>query len=395
MKVLVKLALAAVAVGMLGAGAPAQAQEKIKIGIVADFTGPFATSGRQFRNGIELFLAERGNKVGGREVEIVYRDTAGANPALSRQLTEELIVRERVSLLGGYYFTPNAAAVAQIITEAKIPTTVFIAATPSLTRQSPYFVRVGYTSWQSAVIAAQHALKQGKRRAYIAVSDFVPGHDSQEAFKKTFVDGGGQIVGEDRMPLNTNDYSPFVQRIANAKADSTFMFLPVGPGSIGFIKSYVERGLLRQGVQLYGTAETDDLDLPALGPAAEGILTSFFYANSDPNPVNQKFLAGLNKQFGEAGTPNFGAVTGYDGMQVMYRMIEAQAGRKWDPDAAMQAVKGMKISSPRGPIEIDAETRDIIQTMYIRRVENKGGKLSNVYIDSYPAVKDPWKVLNK
>jgi branched-chain amino acid transport system substrate-binding protein len=393
MKFVSRVALAALVVGVFGGGA--QAQEKIKIGIVADFTGPYATSGIQFRNGVELFLAERGNKVGGREVEIIYRDTAGANPALSRQLTEELIVRERVSLLGGYYFTPNAAAVSQIITEAKIPTTVFIAATPSLTRQSPYFVRVGYTSWQSAVIAAQYALKTGKKRAYIAVSDFAPGHDSQEAFKKTFVDGGGQIVGEDRMPLNTNDYAPFVQRIANAKADSAFMFLPVGPGSIGFIKSYVERGLLRQGVQLFGTAETDDLDLPALGPAAEGIITSFFYAPGDPNPVNQKFLAGLKKKFGDAGAPNFGAVTGYDGMQVMYKMIEAQAGKKWDPDAAVQAAKGLKLASPRGPIEIDAETRDIVQTMYIRRVENAGGKLSNVYIDSYPAVKDPWKVLNK
>src|SRR5690606_8185983 len=156
---------------------------------------------------------------GGREVDVIYRDVGGSNPAVAKRLAEELIVRDKVVMLGGFFITPEAGAVASVITETKTPAILFNAAASPLVRQSPYFVRVASTLFQDLHSAAEFAYMSGKRRAYIAVADYAPGHEVQEAFKSKFIALGGQVVGEDRVAMNTVDFSPAAERIANSKAD--------------------------------------------------------------------------------------------------------------------------------------------------------------------------------
>jgi branched-chain amino acid transport system substrate-binding protein len=380
---------------MLAAASAALAQTPpLRVGIIAPMTGGSADWGVQFRNCIQVFQAEHGDTVAGRKVEVIYRDTGGANPSLAKKHAEELIVNDKVSVLGGFFFSPNAFAVAPVLTQAKIPGVIFVAATPSITQTSPYWVRTGYSSWQSAVPMAEWAYKQGVRRVYIAVQDFAPGHSVQEGFATTFKRLGGTIVGEDRMAMNTADFAPFVQRIADAKPEAVYMFLSPGPSSIAFLKAIESARLKERGVRIMGVAETDDQELPSVGPVGRGVFSSLHYAVSLPSETNQKLVATVTSRFPKDGPPHAGCVGAYDGMRVIYRMIEAGKGTI-EPNA-VDAVKGMKWESPRGPVSIDPDTRDIIQNVYIRVVdEGKDGRLFNRVVETFPAVKDPWKELNK
>ncbi|MFM9888152.1 MAG: ABC transporter substrate-binding protein [Burkholderiales bacterium] len=384
---------AAIVIGLaIGVSIPVHART-VKVGIVAPYTGGFASWGVQFRNCVQLFMEENGDSPGGHKVEVIYRDTGGANPALSKKLVEELIVNDNVDILGGFYFSPNAFAVSPVLNQAKKPGVLFLAGTPEITTTSPYWVRVGYTVWQVAVPMAQWANKQGMKRVYIAVADFAPGHSVQEAFKSTFTKLGGTIVGEDRMPLNTADYAPFVQRIADAKPDGLYMFVPNGPPAVAFVKAVAAAKLQDRGVKVMGIAETDDQDLPAIGPAAKGIYSAFYYTIALDTPANQKFVKAVTNRFGAEASPHAGCVGAYDGMKVIYQMIQ-KTNAVLDAKA-IDAVRGMSFDSPRGPISIDPETRDIIQNVYIRVVDEKDGKLYNRVLETFPAVKDPWKELNK
>jgi branched-chain amino acid transport system substrate-binding protein len=381
--------IAALALLLATVMAPAAvAQEKIKIGIIGPFSGPFAATGVQFRQGIETYVALNGTKAGDREIELIYRDTGGTNPAVAKRLAEELIVKEKVSALGGFYLSPEGFAVASVINETKTPAVLFVSGARPIVRQSPYFVRAGSTLWQEYIPPAEWAVKKGHKRAYIAVADFAPGHDAQETFKGKFTELGGQVVGEDRIPLNTVDFAPFAERIANSNAEVVNVFIPPGAPSVGFLKALAARGIMQKMVVI-GCAETDDADLHLFDESVVGYYSSLYYTIGLPHEENRKFKAKLNEKFPGA-IPSYSMVNAHDGTHLLYKMVEAQKGKTtFDPEAAMAAVKGYSWTSPRGPLKIEADTREITLNMYIRRLEKVNGRLENVVIDTYEAIKEP------
>ena len=360
----------------------AVSQEKLRIGMISDFTGPFANVGTRLRYGMETYMAEHGTKVGGREIEVLYRDVGNGSPAVAKQLAEELIVRDKVSMLAGFSVTPEVSAVASVVTEGKIPTVLMVPSTPALMKMSPYFVRVANNMISTVLSGADWAFKNGKRRAYIVVADFAPGHQVQDTFKARFTELGGTIVAEDRVPLSTVDYAPFAERIVRANVDVVQMFIPTGTPSISFVRGLSAQGVFSKGLTVIGVGETDDADLPSFDDSVIGVYTSFYYLPALDNPENKKFKEQLTAKFKDV-TPAPFMVSGYDSTHVLYKMIESQAGKPFDGTAAVQAIGGYKWNSPRGPVSIDPASRDIIENYYIRRVEKVDGRLQNVLIDTY------------
>lgn len=360
----------------------------IKVGVIAPFSGPFATAGQTFRQGIELYQAQHGKTVGGDTIEFVYRDLDQANPAQSKALAQELIVKEKVNFLAGFFFTPDALAVAPLIDEANIPCVIFNAATSAITEKSPRYVRTSFTLWQNTVPLAEHMARQGIRKVVTAVSDYGPGIDGETAFKQTFEKGGGQVVDSIRMPLKSTDFAPFMQRIKDSGAEAIYAFLPAGPTTLGFAKAFSDTGLKGAGIRFFGPGDiTQEPDLPALGDAAVGITTSFNYSQAHDSEMNRQFLAKASELFGSSDLVTFSTVGAYDGTHVIYRMVEATGGK---PDGlkAVEAVKGMAWESPRGPLKIDPDSRHVTQTIYLRVTERKDGKLQNTEIASFPEQPD-------
>jgi branched-chain amino acid transport system substrate-binding protein len=385
--------LAILAGTTLVAGAPiAQAQQPpVKIGVIAEFSGPFADYGTQIVNGMKTYLKLHGDTFGGRKIEIIQRDTTGAAPDIAKRLAQELITRDNVDILAGFGLTPNALAVAPIDAEAKKPMVIMNAATSIITTRSPYIVRVSHTLPQDTQPIAQWAAKNGIKRAYTLISDYGPGIDAEGAFVKAFKAAGGQIIDSVRTPLQNPDFAPYLQRIKDSKPDAVFVFLPPGSQTIAFIKGYEERGLKQAGVKLIGTGDlTDDGVLQAMGEPTVGLITSFHYSASHDSPENKAFVKAYAEVNGTKYRPNFMACAGYDGMAAIAEALK-KTGGSVDPDKFMAALKGMKLMSPRGPIMIDPETRDIVQTVYIRKVENVNGSLYNMEFDKFPDVKDPGK----
>ena len=367
----------------------AQAQEKVRIGIIGPFSGPFATAGVQYRQGVETYLTVTGNRVGGREVEVIYRDVGGTNPAVAKRLAEELVVRDKVSLLGGFYLSPEATAVAPVVNETKVPAVLFTAASPAIMKLSPFFVRAGDNILQAALPPAEWAIKRGAKRAYIAVSDYAPGHDVQGGFRARFTALGGTIAGEDRMPLNTVDYAPFAERVANSKADFINVFVPAGAPAVSFIKALAAQGVVGSKVSIMGQAETDDNELRLFDDSVIGVYSSLYYALDAPYEANRRFKEALAKKHGPSATPTFSMAGAYDGMHILFRMIESQRGKVFDGAAAVKAVEGMTWESPRGPVRIEPGTREMTQNIYIRRVEKVGGRLTNRIVETFRDVKAP------
>jgi len=370
----------------------AQAQQPpVKIGVIAEFSGPFADYGTQIVNGMKTYLKLHGDTFGGRKIEIIQRDTTGAAPDIAKRLAQELITRDNVDILAGFGLTPNALAVAPIDAEAKKPMVIMNAATSIITTRSPYIVRVSHTLPQDTQPIAQWAAKNGIKRAYTLISDYGPGIDAEGAFVKAFKAAGGQIIDSVRTPLQNPDFAPYLQRIKDSKPDAVFVFLPPGSQTIAFIKGYEERGLKQAGVKLIGTGDlTDDGVLQAMGEPTVGLITSFHYSASHDSPENKAFVKAYAEVNGTKYRPNFMACAGYDGMAAIAEALK-KTGGSVDPDKFMAALKGMKLMSPRGPIMIDPETRDIVQTVYIRKVENVNGSLYNMEFDKFPDVKDPGK----
>ena len=378
---------------MLAAGAPtALAQQPpVKIGVIAEFSGPFADYGTQIVNGMKTYLKLHGDTFAGRKIEMIQRDTTGAAPDIAKRLAQELITRDNVDILAGFGLTPNALAVAPIDAEAKKPMVIMNAATSIITTRSPYIVRVSHTLPQDTQPIAQWAAKNGIKRAYTLISDYGPGIDAEGAFVKAFKAAGGQIVDSVRTPLQNPDFAPYLQRIKDSKPDAVSVFLPPGSQTIAFIKGYEERGLKQAGVKLIGTGDlTDDGVLQAMGEPTVGLITSFHYSASHDSPENKAFVKAYAEVNGTKYRPNFMACAGYDGMAAIAEALK-KTGGSVDPDKFMAALKGMKLMSPRGPIMIDPETRDIVQTVYIRKVENVNGSLYNMEFDKFPDVKDPGK----
>jgi len=378
------------AVLTLGAGA-ADAGETVKIGVIAEFSGPFADYGTQILGGMKVYLKQNGEVFGGRKVELLVRDTTGAAPDIAKRFAQELVTRDNVDILAGIGLTPNALAVAPVATQAKKPMVIMNAATSIITTKSPYIVRVSHTMPQNSQPMALWAAKNGIKRVYTLVSDFGPGIDTEGAFIKAFKASGGEILASIRTPLQNPDFAPFIQRVEDARPEAVFIFLPPGSQTIAFIKAYEERGLKQAGIKLIGTGDlTDDGVLQAMGDGTIGLITSFHYSAAHDSPENKAFIKAYVETNGTKLRPNFMACAGYDGMAAIAEALKKTQGSV-DPEKLLAALTGMKLMSPRGPIMIDSETRDIVQTVYIRQVRKVNGVLHNVEFEKFPDVRDPGK----
>jgi len=383
--------LASLALAALGATGAAQAAEPLRIGMIATYSGPYADYGRQFDAGVALYLKEHGGKIAGRPVEIVRKDTGGPAPDAAKRMAQELIVRDKVSVLTGLDFSPNAYAVGAIATQAKVPAIVMNAASSAITTSSPYVARLSFTVQQVTDPMARWMLKEGIKEAYTVVADYASGADAETAFKKAFAAGGGKVVGGVRTPMNNPDFSAYVQRIKDAKPQAVFFFFPSGVMPPAFLKVWKERGLEEAGVKLFATGEaTDDSYLDATGDVALGLITSHHYSYAHKSPKNEKFVKDFVAQFGTSMRPSYFAVTAYDAMAAIELALAKTKGDT-SGDKVMEALKGLSFESPRGPVEIDPVTRDIVQTVYIRKTERVDGRLVNVEFDKFDRVKDPAK----
>jgi branched-chain amino acid transport system substrate-binding protein len=369
----------------------ALAEQTIKVGMILPMSGPYADYGQQISRGAKLYMQRNGETVAGKKVELIIKDDTGVAPELTKRLAQELMNNDNVEILAGFGLTPGAMATATLATQGKRPMVIMNAATSSITTKSPNIVRVSHTLPQLSAPMAKWAAQNGVNKVYTLVADYGPGIDAETSFKAAYQALGKQVVGDVRVPVKNPDFGPFVQRIKDAKPDAVFLFIPPGEATINFMKAWVERGLDKQGVKLLGTGDlTDDSLLEAIGKPALGTITTGHYSAAHDSALNKEFVSGYAKQFGDKGRPNFMAVAGYDGMAAIY-----QALRKTNGDAGvdkfMAAVKGAKWESPRGQISIDAETRDVVQTVYVRRTEMVNGKLYNVEFDKFPDQKDPGK----
>ncbi len=370
--------------------------DTVKIGLIADFTGAFSTWGTQFQQAVEAWQAIHGKTVKGpdgkpHEIEFVYRDSASSGPEKAKELALELVLQDHVKFLAGFDLSPHAMAVAEIANQAKVPVIIMNAATARITRGSPYYVRVSMTIPQYTVPLAKWAYQNGIRKVYTLVSDYAPGYDAEEYFKKTFTGLGGEIVGSARTPQKETNYAVYMERALEAKPDALYMFQPAGSPSIACVKAYVARGLKSAGIKLLGSGETQQLFLPNFGDEVIGTVTGFHYTESNTRPENQQLKAQLRQMFGEDAVPDIASVAAWDGTHLIYDAVAA-LGSEADGLKYVDFMKGKELASPRGPIKIDPQERDIIQNIYIRRVEKKDGKLTNVDIATFPMVKDPWKI---
>jgi branched-chain amino acid transport system substrate-binding protein len=375
----------AVAAAALGAGSAA-AHDTIKIGMVMQMTGPNAAGGREISAAAKLYVAQHGDSVAGKKIELIFRDDASI-PDNAKRLAQELIINDKVSLLAAG-ITPSAMAMAPIATEAKVPTVVTISGTSVVTERSPYYVRTSFTLGQQSGIIADWAIKNGSRKAVAVLSDWAPGAEAGKVFEANFTKGGGQVLETLKVPLANPDFAPFLQRAADLHPDTLFVFVPAGQAGT-FARQFAERGLDKSGIKLIGPGDiTDDDDLPNTGDTLLGVVTAGIYSAAHPSALNKEFVAAYQKATGHRA--NFLAVSGYDGMHLIYEALK-KTGGKTDADAVIAAMKGMSWESPRGPISIDPNTRDIVQNVYIRKVEKKDGEPWAVEFATFEAVKDPLK----
>ncbi|KQY16360.1 amino acid-binding protein [Rhizobium sp. Root73] len=379
--------IAAFAAIIMGSGAYA---DTIKIGVVGPFSGPFALQGKNFKAGIDAYMAMNGTTIGDDTIEIIYRDLPAADPAQSKALAQELVVKEKVQYLAGFYFTPDAMAVTPILKQANVPLVVMNAATSAIVTKSPLVVRTSFTTWQTSTPIAKVAHDAGVAKVISIVSDYGPGIDAENAFKAGFEKEGGAVIEAIRMPLSTNDFSPIMQRIKDSGAQGVFAFLPSGPTTLGFVKAYNENGLKAVGIKFFAPGDlTQESDLPALGDAALGIQTTFHYAVSHDSPENKAFVEAASKAIGNPAELSFPSVGAFDGMNVIYKMIEATGGEQ-DAQKAVDAVKGLSWVSPRGPVSIDPESRHITQNIYLREVmKADDGTYYNKEIQTFEKQGDP------
>jgi branched-chain amino acid transport system substrate-binding protein len=382
-----KATLAAFAAAMLATGA-AQAQSTVKIGFVLPMTGQQQSTGKQIAAAAKLYMAQNGDTVAGKKIELIIKDDATV-PDNTKRLAQELIVNDKANFIAGFGVTPSALAVAPLATEAKVPAVITAAGTSIITERSPYFVRTSFTLPQSSTIIADWAVQNGVKKVVTLVSDYAPGIDAENAFKSRYAEKGGQIIEALRVPLANPDFAPFLQRAGDAKPDAVFVFVPSGQGAT-FVKQFIERGLDKAGIKIIGPGDvTDDDLLNGMGDAVIGTVTAHIYSADHNSATNKAFVEAFKKA-NNGLRPNFMAVGGYDGMHLIYEALKKTNGDT-DGDKLLAAMKGMKWESPRGPIQIDPETRDIIQNVYIRKVEKKNGELYNVEFVTFDAVKDPGK----
>ncbi len=388
MKSVLKVALAA---GCLAMAAVSHAAEPFKIGLIVPLSGPFAPFGKQIETGVRLYMHQHGDTVAGRKVELIVKDDGGIQPELTNRLAQELVVKEGVDALAGFGLTPLAFATAPIATKAKIPMIVMSASTSSVVDKSPFIVRTSMTEAQVTAPIADWAAKDPKanlKTVVTLVSDYGPGLDSEKIFVKRYTEGGGKVLDTMRVPLVNPDFSPFLQRVMDLKPDGLFVFVPPGPG-VTLIKQFKERGLKDAGIQLMSTGGLLDDDLlPNIGDDALGTITSGHYSAAHDSPENKAYVEQYRAFVKNSMRPNFMSIGGYDGIHVIYAALE-KAGPDATGEQLVEAMKGMEWVSPRGPVRIDPESRDIVQNVYLRRTEKVGDELYNVEFETVEEVEDP------
>ena len=365
---------------------PLAAQETVKIGIIMPMTGGLAAIGKQVVGAARLYMQQNGDTVAGKKIQLIVKDDAGV-PDNSKRLAQEMIVNDKVSVIGAG-LTPSALSIAPLATEAKVATVVMVSGTSIVTTRSPYLVRTSFTLGQQSKIIAEWAVKNGSKKTVIVQSDWAPGAEATAVFTDSYTKAGGQVLETIKVPLANPDFAPFLQRARDAKPDTLFVFVPAGQAGT-FAKQFTERGLDKSGIKLIGPGDiTDDDDLPGMGDAMLGVVTAGMYSAAHPSPTNKAYVEAFKKA--NNFRPNFISVGGYDGMHLIYEALK-KTGGKTDGDSLVAAMKGMSWESPRGPMSIDPETRDMIQNVYIRRVEKVGGEIYNVEFATFEAVKDPLK----
>ena len=387
--------VAAVLMPALG-GHDSAAAQTVKVGVIMTYSGRDAALGEQIDRAINLFAKlHEGELPPGVKVELVKRDDTGVNPSLAKRLAQELVLRDKVQILTGGQWTPNAMAIAALTKEAKVPFVTMTAGGSAVTLQSPYVVRTGWTLWQTSYPLAQWAAKQGWKNAYTVVSDFAPGYDGEAAFIKGFTEGGGTIVGSVRIPLATTDYLPYFQKIKDINPEVVYCFNPGGPQATAFMKAFDDVGIINSKIKLIGPLDiTSDDELPNMGRSALGVVTLGQYSPAATRQANLDFIAAWKKEYGAQSTPTFFAMAGWDGMHAIYDVIKAQKGHI-DPDATMTLLhQWSDPNSPRGPIRIDG-AGDLVQNLYLRRVDEKNGQLANIEFATIEQIGDPWKTFNK
>lgn len=365
------------------------APSTLRIGVIASWSGPYSDYGRQFDAGMAVWLAAHGQRIAGRPVELIRRDAPGSAPDLARRLAQELVVRDRVELLTGLDFSPNAYAVGAIATQARVPVVVMNAASSGIPARSPFVVRVSFTVAQVTAPIARWARKEKLDSVCTLVADYAPGVDAEGAFVRTFTAAGGRVAASLRVPLPTLDFSAYLQRVRDLKPQAVFFFFPSGPMPTGFLRAWKERGMADAGIRLMATGEaTDDNYLDSIGELASGLVTSHHYSYAHDSPANRSFVRGFEAEYGSRFRPGYFAVAAHDALGAIDAAFR-KAGSDAKGERLIDAFKGLTLDSPRGPIEIDAATRDIVQTVYIRRTERqRDGRWMNAEFDRYERVRD-------
>jgi len=381
------LALLVALVWALGSGTTFAA-EPIKIGLMTPYSGPFANIGKLVDAGARAWLKANGDTVAGRKIEIITRDTTGPAPAVGKRLAQELVVRDHVDFLMIGGFTPDTLTAGSIATAAKKPLLIVNASSTNLPEKIPYGVRYAFSFRQIARPLGVWAAKHGYKRMVTLTTDYGPGIDCENAFKDGFTSGGGTIVDSVRTPLKSPEFGPFIQKVKDARPDAFFVWVPAGDQALGVIKTYFERGLDKAGIKL--VIMGDDMDetvIKAMGDKVKGVVTALHYSNAHSSAENKKFLKGFAEVTGGSMEPTFMSVAAYDGLTAIAEAVKRQNGDLSDSAKTMAILSSLQFESPRGKIAIDAQTRDITQAVYIRRVEMHGGKLENVEFETIPEVK--------
>jgi len=386
---------AAAAAVLLAGNVPASA-ETIKIGIINTYSGPMAAVGEEMDKGLTLYYTQHQKDLPpGVKVELVKKDDGGPNPDVGKRLAQELLTRDHVRFITGVIWTPTGFAIGPLVDEAKVPFISTNAAGVEMPRKSKFTARTSFTLWQQAYPLGKWAAQHGYKTAYTATSDFAPGHESADAFAKGFTDAGGKILGQVYFPVAQPDFTPYLQRVKDAKPNVVFMFVPGGTQAAVIMKAYNDLGLKQAGVTAIGTQDiVPDEQLPAIGDSAIGLITVGIYSAAADRPGNKAFLAAWTKAYGDKLAPDFFAVDSYEGMHAIFDVIKETKGKFTGPQAMAIISHWKDPNSPKGPISIDPATRDIVQNVYIRRVEKVNGKLANVEFDTIPNVKDPWKEMH-
>ena len=369
----------------------------VKIGIILPYSGPNAQIGQQLDRGMELYVKLHPNELGGHKIQLIKRDSTGPKPDVAKRLAQELITRDKVDIIGGIVYSNNALAIAGLSKKARVPILIMNAGAAVITTKSPYIARVSFTMWQAAYPLGEYAYKNmGIKTVAVAYANYAPGKDSKTAFITAFKKAGGKVVAEIPFPFpKIPDFTPFLQRVKDSKPDGLYVFIPAGKWATGVIKTYGDLGMKEAGITLFGPGDiTQDSELPNMGDVPIGIITMHHYSAAGDRPENKRFVKAWKEAYGANTTPDFFGVQGWDGMAALYEVVR-RLGGKITAEKAIEVWKGWKFNSPRGPIMIDPETRDIVNNQYLRKVEKQGGKLANIEFKTIEMVKDPWKELQK